>query len=141
MANRVILDTGPMVALLNRRDQFHDWTKQALAEITAPIVSCEAVFSETSHLLRGTDYGFRRLSALASEGLVKVDFSLSDHFESVSALLKKYQDTPMSLADACVVRMSELHSQSEVLTIDSDFLHYRRNGRSVIPLIYPGDKS
>lgn len=128
-----------MVALLNRRDEFHNWTKQALAEVRVPIVSCEAVFSETSYLLRGTDYGFRRLSALVNEGLVQLDFSLSDHFDSVSALLRKYQDTPMSLADACVVRMTELSPQSEVMTIDSDFLHYRRNGRSVIPLIYPGD--
>ncbi|MDB4474117.1 PIN domain-containing protein [Opitutaceae bacterium] len=140
MANLVILDTGPMVALLNRRDKFHDWVKRELSQIDVPIVSCEAVFSEASYLMRGTDYGFRRLCALASEGLVELNFSLSSQFESVATLLRKYQDTPMSFADACVVRMSEVLPHSKVLTIDSDFLHYRRNGRNVIPLIYPGSK-
>ncbi|HNG34544.1 MAG TPA: pilus assembly protein, partial [Blastocatellia bacterium] len=56
---------------------------------------------------------------------------------AVSKLLEKYADVPMSFADACLVRMSELYPDSAVFTLDSDFKIYRRNGRQAIPLIFP----
>jgi predicted nucleic acid-binding protein len=68
---------------------------------------------------------------------VRLSFDLHDHLESVSHLISKYHDTPMSLADACLVRMSELHTNSRVFTLDSDFKLYRRNNRQTIPLIFP----
>ena len=71
------------------------------------------------------------------ENLIELSFDLGDHLDAVSRLLTKYQDVPMSLADACLVRMSELHDRSRVFTLDADFKHYRRNGRQAIPLIYP----
>jgi predicted nucleic acid-binding protein len=140
MANPIIVDTGPLVALLDRRDYHHDWTINRLRELTVTLRTCESVLSETSFLLRGNDPGFVRLGALVHDGIIKVDFNLREHFESVSTLLKKYATTPMSFADACLVRMSEIHPGSKLFTTDSDFLHYRRNGRNVIPLIYPDSK-
>ncbi|MBT5901999.1 MAG: PIN domain-containing protein [Opitutaceae bacterium] len=140
MANPVILDTGPLVAVLDRRDEFHPWAVQELSKVTAPVISCEPVLSETSHLINRIDPGYLRLCELVENGLIGLRFNLSDQFTAVSTLLRKYRDTPMSLADACLVRMSELYEGATIMTIDSDFLHYRRNGRNVIPLIYPGDK-
>lgn len=138
MGNPIVVDTGPLVSLLDRRDFHHEWTIARLREMSVTLVTCEAVISETSFLLRGDDPGFRRLSGLIRDNIVRVDFSFTDQFEPIAHLLKKYASTPMSFADACLVRMSELHLNSKLFTTDSDFLHYRRNGRNVIPLIYPG---
>lgn len=66
-----------------------------------------------------------------------MSFSLAKEVESVKELQKRYSDQPMSLADACLVRMAELHATSKVLTIDSDFSVYRKQGRRVIPVITP----
>lgn len=101
------------------------------------MLTCESVLAETAFLLRQHDRGLRRWAALVTDEIVQLSFSMSDQFESLVSLLAKYQDTPMSLADACIVRMSELHSHASVFTTDSDFFHYRRNGRSVISLIHP----
>lgn len=77
------------------------------------------------------------MMALASEGMVRIDFSLNQHMEAVAALMAKYHDVPMSLADACLVRMSEQHEGARIFTLDSDFKLYRRHGRQTIPLITP----
>jgi len=66
-----------------------------------------------------------------------VAFRLEPESESVAALMRRYADLPMSLADACLVRMSELNRDCRVLTTDSDFKLYRRFGRQVIPLLCP----
>ncbi len=140
MANLVILDTGPLVAVLDRTDKFHPWAIDELSRVTSPVITCEPVLSEASYLLKDIDPGYRRISEVIESKLVEIKFDLAVHFSGVSTLLHKYKDTPMSLAEACLVRMSELYDRATVMTIDSDFLHYRRNGRNVIPLIYPGSK-
>ncbi|MCH8962892.1 MAG: hypothetical protein IH820_16675 [Bacteroidetes bacterium] len=56
----------------------------------------------------------------------------------IRALMKKYRDQPMSLADACLVRMAELHPGSTVLTLDADFHIYRKHKQDTIPVIMPG---
>ena len=68
-----------------------------------------------------------------------MDFSVSAHRPDVWQLLRKYADQPMSLADACLVRMAELSTNCQVFTADKDFRVYRRKGRSVIPLLAPFD--
>lgn len=70
--------------------------------------------------------------------LIRVDFQLNDEAAPLRTLLKKYASVPMDLADACMVRMTELHAESELLTIDSEFRDvYRRHGRKVIPCVLP----
>jgi predicted nucleic acid-binding protein len=75
--------------------------------------------------------------ALISRGVLRCDFHLSAEVQSVRALMRKFADVPMSLADACLVRMTELDSRATVLTFDSDFRIYRRNQRQVVPTIMP----
>ena len=79
------------------------------------------------------------LALLSAEGLA-LEFSLAGEVSAVRRLVARYRDRPMSLADACLVRMSELLSDSSVITIDEDFHVYRRHGRQVIPLISPATR-
>lgn len=137
MTRGVIVDTGPLVAFLNTRDTWHEWAVAQLAAIEPPIETCEAVVSEAAFLLRGDPRGGDALLELIERNLVVCSFHLDDALEHVRRLMKRYQDVPMSLADACLVRMTEERRASKVLTLDSDFRRYRRLGRQVIPLISP----
>ena len=140
MRARVILDTGPLVALLNTRDRHHRWATRQWEDIEPPLLTCESVISEACFLLMADPRGPRAVFEMISRHVVAVSFSLADHAARVTKLLKKYADVPISVADACLVRMSEELHGSAILTLDRDFRKYRRNGRQVIPLIIPGDR-
>jgi len=132
-----IVDTGPLTAFLNRKDTFHSWAVDRMAEARPPLATCEAVLSEAAYLLRRFRGG-ERLMELVDEGLVRVDFEINDHADAVRTLMKKYRSVPMDLADACLVRMSELQSDSVLLTIDTEFRDiYRRHGRKTISCVLP----
>ena len=138
MKQGVLVDTGPLVAFLNKRDRFHDWSAAQWNQIAAPMLTCEAVVSETCYLLSGIKCGSDRVMQLIQREILKISFHLDGHIDPIKKLLAKYQSVPMSLADACLVRMSELHSNCCVFTLDIDFNLYRKNGRQVIPSIMPG---
>lgn len=95
---------------------------------------CEPVLTESCFLL-GQKQAV--IFDLMKAGFFRIGFSLDSDVVSVEKLMNKYDDVPMSLADACLVRMSEINDGSKVFTLDSDFKIYRRNGRKTIPLIYP----
>ena len=135
MAGNLLVDAGFLVALLSRRDSHNLWAVTQATEHAPPWRTCEAVLSEAFHLLgtRGTP----ALSALLQRRAVLASFAFNDDIESVLKLLKKYADVPMSLADACLVRMTETLSDPLVLTTDSDFRVYRRHSRQVIPCVMP----
>ena len=137
MTSTVLIDTGPLVAFLNRRDRYHKWATAQLGAMRPPLRTCEAVLSEACFLLREYPGGSDAVIALVERGLVSVRFQLESESRSVGKLLKRYADVPMSLADAILVRMTELVADSAVLTLDGDFRIYRRNGREVIPVIMP----
>ena len=134
---QILLDTGPWVALLCRDDKYHDWAKQQFAYHPGPFLTCEAVVAETCFLLARTGLDSSRALAFVERGVVQVGMALSQQVAAVSGLYQRYGNVPASLADACVVRMSELYEPSSVLTLDSDFHIYRRHGRKVVPTIYP----
>jgi len=137
MDRDVIVDTGPLVAFLNKRDTWHDWAVARLSEIEPPIETCEAVLTEASFLLRADPRGPDALLAMLERGLLVCHFELAEEAEHVRRLMNRYRDTPMSLADACLVRLTEQRRQAKLLTLDSDFRRYRRLGRQVIPIIAP----
>ena len=137
MGTSVVLDAGPLVAWLDRRDPLHGWTVEELKRLQAPFLTCEAVISEALFLLEDVPGGAAGVMGMLRDDLIRLGFDLDDHLEAVSTLLGKYHNVPMSLADACLVRMTELHDRARVFTLDSDFKHYRRHGRQVIPLISP----
>jgi predicted nucleic acid-binding protein len=133
-----LADTGPIVALLNRRDRYHDWATETLSRLPPPLVTCESVLSEAAYLVRKLPEGGARVMELVKRGVLRVDFDLQREAPAVCRLLKRYSSLPMDLADACVVRLSELHADSVVLTVDSEFRNiYRRNGRQMISTLLP----
>jgi len=137
MSGPLILDTGPWVALLCRDDAHHTWVKAQLALQPAPLLTCEAVVAETCFLLARSGFDPARALALIERGVVRVAMSLPEQVGAVRALFERYENVPASLADACLVRMTELYDPCRVLTFDSDFLIYRRHGRKVIPTLMP----
>jgi len=130
-------DTGPLVAFLNRRDEFHAWAVGQLAEAAPPLLTCEAVLAEVCYLLRRTPGGGSAALAMIDRGALRVGFRAAEHTAPLGRLMAKYARVPMSLADACLVRMSETIENATVMTLDRDFLVYRRNGRQSIPLLAP----
>jgi predicted nucleic acid-binding protein len=137
MKGPVIVDAGPLVALLNRREQHHPWAHEQFKVITAPALTCEAVVSEAAFLLRQIDGGIAALMQLFERGVVALAFNMYDELPVIAQLLKRYASVPMSVADACLVRMCEHLPSSKILTLDEDFRIYRKNGRAVIPTLMP----
>jgi uncharacterized protein len=89
------------------------------------------------HLLARYTKAQDALFDLLQNGALSVAFRIDEHIEALHSLLRKYRDTPMSLADACIVRMAEIHDHHSVLTLDSDFSVYRKHGRFSLSLIHP----
>jgi predicted nucleic acid-binding protein len=133
----VLLDTGPLVAILSRNDQAHAWAKTQFAMFPAPFLTCEAVISEACFVLRKLSGGARGVLALLESGAVQIEFNLAMEAANIRKLLDRYHHVPGALADVCLVRMSELHERCLVLSLDSDFQIYRRHGRQTIPLSRP----
>ncbi len=137
MIRRLIVDAGPLVALLSERDHHHAWAKSVFGNITPPLLTCEAVLTEAWHLLRGTSKGQLALLDLLSAQIITVELALAPELAPVRRLVSRYRDRPMSLADACLVRLAELFDEAEVITVDEDFTIYRKHGRQAIPVIAP----
>ena len=137
MKSRVIVDTSPLVALLNSRDKHHAWVVQQLGNIQPPMLTCEAVLAEATYLTRAAPGARAALIEMLGEGFLNIGMALADQHSAILAMIRRYTDVPMSLADACLVRLAELHPQSPVLTLDSDFAIYRKNGRQVISMVCP----
>jgi predicted nucleic acid-binding protein len=131
-----IVDSGPLVALFSERDQYHAWAVSALAGTPVPYLTCEAVLSEASFLLRAHG-GPAALVEFVRRGLIEIPFRLQAEIVRVQELMKQYSDVPMSLADACLVRAAEQHPNSVVVTADRDFRIYRKHGRQAIPVLMP----
>jgi len=99
--DNVVVDTGPLVALLDKRDRYHAWTIERMANIRQPLFTCEAVLSETFFLLKNLPPSRTAVLNLLHQGALRVPFRLDEHLERLLKLLHKYRDVPISLADAC----------------------------------------
>ena len=134
---QAIVDTGPLVAFFDRSERHHVWTSARVAELDAPLLVCEPVLTEAFYLLERFPKAQDALFGLLQNGALKVAFRLEEHLGALHRLAGKYRDTPMSLAEACVVRMAEIHESHSVLTLDSDFTVYQKHGRVPITFMYP----
>jgi predicted nucleic acid-binding protein len=137
MLRKVILDTGVLVAILDKRDNYHNWAIQEWGKIAKSLLTCEAVITESCFILQNVYGGEDAIIALLERGTIQIDFCLNDEVKIIRDLMQRYQSVPMSFGDACLVRMSELIAESSVLTLDSDFYVYRKNRREMIDLIIP----
>lgn len=137
MTPKIILDTGPLVAFIDKSDQFHPWAINIWQTLKPPLLTCEAVIVESCFLLENTSKGRENVISLLKSGVIQIPFQLIEEVTLIGELMKRYESVPMSLADACLVRMSELISGNHVLTLDSDFYIYRKNRNELIDLIIP----
>ena len=134
---RFILDTGPLVALLNRRDRHHRWAWGQWERMEAPLFTCEPVIAEACFLVQGIQGGPAAVLDFVRRGVLDLSFRVAEESAAVAGLMRKYHDVPMSLADGCLVRIAERHADGVVVTLDSDFKVYRKNGRQLIPTVTP----
>ena len=128
----VLLDTGPLVALLSENDANHERACQRFAECIPPFRCCEAVVAEACYLMRKVHAaGPAEVVALGRRGVFAVAMSAQKHWPNLDTLLQKYSDRPISFADACLIRCAEIHQEARILTFDGDFSVYRweRNRR------------
>ena len=137
MKKSILLDTGGLVAFINKREKQHPWTVEQWKKVIPPLLTCEAVITEACFLLQDIYEGEDAVMALLDRQIIQIPFQISNESPNIRLLMKQYQNVPMSLADACLVRMSELIESSCVLTFDSDFRVYRRHKNEAIELIIP----
>lgn len=138
MPRWAIADTGPLVAYFDRREAHHEWAVAQMDALEPPLLVNEPVLTEALFLLRRYPDAASALLELVERDVLRITFHLGDHIGDLRSLMHKYADIPMSLADACIVRMAEMNERHVVLTLDSDFSIYRRSGRSPLSLLSPG---
>jgi uncharacterized protein len=134
---KVLIDTGPLVAMLVARERHHAWTVAQLEELEPPLLTCEAVISEACYLVRRLSGGRDAVLSLLARGVIKIGFSLAVELDAVRKLMRRYATVPMSLADACLVRMAESQPRAHIFTLDGNFRIYRRGRRQALSLISP----
>lgn len=137
MKPQVLLDTGVLVALLSKADQFHQWATATVTTVNHPLLTCEAVITEACFLLQRDSRNQQAVLSLVNRGAIQITFCLSDQVNAIEELINRYANVPMSLADACLVRMAELYPESTVLTLDSDFRIYRKHRNQEIFIVMP----
>jgi len=123
--------------LLDRDEAHHGWAVSRFEGLQPPLLTCEAVLIEASYLLARVGARPSVVVDLVTRGMLTVLNVLENDAEVVSRLMRRYANVPMSLADACLVRITELTMNAAVLTLDSDFRVYRQKGRRLIPVISP----
>ena len=136
-AARHLLDAGPLVALIDAGDRDHEWSRRTLEKLKPPLLTCEAALSEALFLLRMDRRAPEKIASLFQRGLIASLAVLETDADAVLDLMTTYASVPMSLADACLVRLSERIPSSAVITLDSNFTIYRRNRNKSIPLLAP----
>jgi predicted nucleic acid-binding protein len=135
MAAIALVDTGFLIALLDARDGHHRWAAELASRQPPPWTTCEAVLSEAFHILGPRDS--EALATLLRRSAVMAPFRFDQSTEAVLTLMRKYADVPMSFADACLVRMTEIVSDPLLLATDTDFRIYRRHSRQTVPCMLP----
>ncbi|PYU65447.1 MAG: pilus assembly protein [Acidobacteria bacterium] len=121
----VLLDTGFIVALLDRSESFHKTCARAVQEVEAPLVTCEAVITESCYLLRNLSGASEAVIENIAAGIFQIPFQLSRDTAGVKQVLRKYKDRKIDLADACLIRLADQFGTADILTLDQDFAIYR----------------
>lgn len=123
--NAVLLDTGVVVASLDRSARYHQKCIAALSRIGVPLVTCEAVIAESCYLLRNLPGAADTVVANVAAGVFQIPFALSHSAAEVREILRKYRDTAIDFADACLIQIASDLRIGEILTLDRDFEYYR----------------
>jgi predicted nucleic acid-binding protein len=126
-----------LVSFLASGLRHHLWTVEQWKRLRAPLLTCEPVLTEAAFLLTREGRDADAIFELLERGVIRIAISVQEEQADLRALMHRYRSRPMSLADACLVRLSEIHNSGEIFTLDSDFRIYRRHGNKVIPVRMP----
>jgi len=138
MRSGVLLDTGPLVAYLTERDGHHDWALETFNSLDLPAITCEPVLTEACFLVERNGQPPTRVLDHAARQEIRIGLQREREMEAIRALMQRYENVPMSLADACLVRLAEM-TGLPICTLDRDFAIYRANRRRSLTLIMPND--
>ncbi len=135
----VLLDTSVIVASLNRRDANHARCAAAMLGLRCPVATCEAVIVESCYLLQAIPSAVDDVMANVANGTFEIPFRLSASVQDVQKILHKYRDTPADFADACLIALADQLGTGDILTLDSDFAHYRWRRTRAFHMLIPLD--
>jgi predicted nucleic acid-binding protein len=135
----VLLDTGPLVAYLYPRDAYHDWAVEQFSTLDMPFITCEPVITEACFLIARNRMSPTHVLETVERGVLQVNFQLAEEAAALGEAITRYGNVPMSLADACLVRLAEM-TGLRICTLDSDFTIYRTQRRRALELISPGGR-
>ena len=133
----VVVDTGPIVAMLDADEANHDWVMSQVQRLRAPLVTCEAVLTEAAFLMSRAGVDSSIVPQLVTRGFVTIAKLFDDDAAQIVRLMARYRNVQMSLTDACLVKLVERTPNATLFTLDSDFSIYRQKGRRLIPLLSP----
>ncbi len=133
----VLLDTGVIVALLQGEPPHYEECVRAVSSLARPLVTCEAVITESCHILRRFPGAPEAVLANLEQGEFEIPFALSEAAYEVRAIMRKYRDIPASFADACLIHMADELDSGDILTLDSDFVSYRWRRKRPFELLIP----
>ncbi len=121
----VLLDTGVIVALLDRSERHHADCVQALEEVRVLLVTCEPVIAEASYLMRNLPGAPEAILQNVSDGAFQIPIQLSRCAAAIQHILRKYRDQHIELAGACLIHLASEFGTGDILTLDNDFKVYR----------------
>jgi len=134
----ILVDASFLVSVYDKREPYHRQCMTALDQVNRPLVTCEPVVTEAMYLLRRLSGAPQAILASIQEGQLEIPFQLARGVDEVLAYYTKYRDTPCDFADAYLIAMADQLDTGDILTLDSDFMHYRwrrnKRFRMLIPL-------
>jgi uncharacterized protein len=135
----ILVDTSFLVSVYDKREVRHRQCMAALDGVQRPLVTCEPVVTEATYHLRRIPRAQHAILESIDRGILEIPFRISDSARDVAELMVKYADTPCDLADACLIAMASQFGTSDILTLDSDFKHYRWRRTRRFKLLVPLD--
>jgi predicted nucleic acid-binding protein len=133
----VLVDTSYLVALYDASDRDHARCLRVYETLQQPLVTCEAVITESIYMLRFSSGAAEAILASIESGALEISFKLSEAASAIYSIMHKYRDTPADFADACLIHMADELDTGDILTLDSDFAHYRWRRTRRFQLLVP----
>ncbi len=137
MPEVALLDTGPLVAVLDGDEEYHDWATHGMRGVTPPLLTCEAVLTEACFLLHNLPRARLQMRLWVQSGFVRHIALDEARVLRAFALMERYANVPMSFADACLVALAESIPGARLFTLDRDFLIYRQQNDLPLTLLAP----
>lgn len=135
----ILVDASFLVSVYDKQEPYHRQCMAVLDQVNQPLVTCEPVVTEAVYLLRGLAGAPQAILASIQEGQLELPFQLARGVDKVLAYYAKYRDTPADFADACLIAMADQLDTGDILTLDSDFKHYRWKRNRTFRLLVPLD--